>query len=279
LFFLKRLSLKSLILTLKVVADLAVTENFNKMPHWELLLFFFTIAAIYASAGFGGGSSYLAVMALFAIPMQTMRSTSLMCNIVVVLGGTYILWKSGYLNFKKILPLSIASIPMTFLGGMMPLKEHTFFVLLGFSLILAALLMFFQKNVNSEGKTYKVSENLIGLSSIGGIIGFFSGMVGIGGGIFLSPILNLMKWDTPKNIAATASFFILVNSISGLVGQLIQNKFTLDWQFALPLMCAVLLGGQLGSRFSNIKLNQTWVRQVTAALVFYAGVNILWTHL
>jgi uncharacterized protein len=249
------------------------------MPHWELLLLFFTIAAVYASAGFGGGSSYLAVMALFAIPMQTMRSTSLMCNIVVVLGGTYILWKSGYLNFKKILPLSIASIPMTFLGGMMPLKEHTFFVLLGFSLILAALLMFFQKNVNSEGKTYKVSENLIGLSSIGGIIGFFSGMVGIGGGIFLSPILNLMKWDTPKNIAATASFFILVNSISGLVGQLIQNKFTLDWQFAIPLMCAVLLGGQLGSRFSEMKLNQTWVRQVTAALVFYAGVNILWTHL
>jgi uncharacterized protein len=249
------------------------------MPHWELLLLFFTIAAVYASAGFGGGSSYLAVMALFAIPMQTMRSTSLMCNIVVVLGGTYILWKSGYLNFKKILPLSIASIPMTFLGGMMPLKEHTFFVLLGFSLILAALLMFFQKNVNSGGKTYKVSENLIGLSSIGGVIGFFSGMVGIGGGIFLSPILNLMKWDTPKNIAATASFFILVNSISGLVGQLIQNKFTLDWQFALPLMCAVLLGGQLGSRFSEMKLNQTWVRQVTAALVFYAGVNILWTHL
>ena len=249
------------------------------MPHWELLILFFTIATVYASAGFGGGSSYLAVMALFAIPMQTMRSTSLMCNIVVVLGGTYILWKSGYLNFKKILPLSIASIPMTFLGGMMPLKEHTFFVLLGFSLILAALLMFFQKTINSESQSHKVSENLIGLSGIGGAIGFLSGMVGIGGGIFLSPILNLIKWDTPKNIAATASFFILVNSISGLVGQLIQNKFTLDWQFALPLMFAVLLGGQLGSRFSDIKLDQKWVRQITAALVFYAGINILWTHL
>jgi uncharacterized protein len=265
------------------------------MPHWELLLLFFTIAAVYASAGFGGGSSYLAVMALFAIPMQTMRSTSLMCNIVVVLGGTYILWKSGYLNFKKILPLSIASIPMTFLGGMMPLKEHTFFVLLGFSLIIAALLMFFQQYLKSEepeqqlSKSLKLLEsydndgmlqNFKGLkplksSAIGGIIGFFSGMVGIGGGIFLSPILNLMKWDTPKNIAATASFFILVNSISGLVGQLIQNKFTLDWQFALPLMFAVLLGGQLGSRFSNIKLNQAWVRQITAALVFYAGVNFM----
>ena len=268
------------------------------MPHWELLLLFFTIAAVYASAGFGGGSSYLAVMALFAIPMQTMRSTSLMCNIVVVLGGTYILWKSGYLNFKKILPLSIASIPMTFLGGMMPLKEHTFFVLLGFSLIIAALLMFFQQYLKQNSNDEQLSKSLkllesskmesqlfipkkIGMKSpvIGGIIGFISGMVGIGGGIFLSPILNLMRWDTPKNIAATASFFILVNSISGLVGQLIQNKFTIDWQFALPLLLAVLIGGQLGSRFSNIKLNQTWVRQITAALVFYAGINILWTHL
>ena len=252
------------------------------MAHWELLLLFFTIAAVYASAGFGGGSSYLAVMSLFTIPMQTMRSTSLMCNIVVVLGGTYILWKSGYLNFKKILPLSIASVPMTFLGGMMPLKEHTFFVLLGCSLIIAALLMVFQQYIkNKTGEQQLSIPKKIGMksSAIGGTIGFLSGMVGIGGGIFLSPILNLMKWDTPKNIAATASFFILVNSIAGLAGQLFQNKFTLDWQFALPLMCAVLLGGQLGSRFSDLKLNQTWVRHVTAALVFYAGVNILWTHL
>jgi uncharacterized protein len=251
------------------------------MAHGELLLLFFTIAAVYASAGFGGGSSYLAVMGLFSIPMQTLRSTSLMCNIVVVIGGTYILWKGGYLNFKKILPLSIASVPMTFLGGMMPLKEHTFFVLLGFSLILAALLMLFQQYLKNEMPENQLSKGLKPLESsvIGGTIGFLSGMVGIGGGIFLSPILNLIKWDTPKNIAATASFFILVNSIAGLAGQLYQNKFTLDWQFALPLMCAVLLGGQLGSRFSDLKLNQAWVRRVTAALVFYAGVNILWTHL
>jgi uncharacterized protein len=251
------------------------------MAHWELLLLFFTIAAVYASAGFGGGSSYLAVMGLFSIPMQTMRPTSLMCNIVVVIGGTYILWKGGYLNFKKILPLSIASVPMTFLGGMMPLKEHTFFVLLGFSLIIAALLMAFQQYIKNETPVKQLSKGLKPLesSAVGGVIGFLSGMVGIGGGIFLSPILNLMKWDTPKNIAATASFFILVNSIAGLAGQLIQNKFVLDWQFALPLMCAVLLGGQIGSRFSDMKLNQIWVRRVTAALVFYAGVNILWTHL
>ena len=267
------------------------------MEHWQLFLLFFTIAAVYASAGFGGGSSYLAVMALYGISMVTMRPPSLFCNIVVVLGGTYLFWKNGYLNFKKIIPLSIASIPMAFLGGLMPLKEQTFFVLLGISLVIVAFLMFFQQyfirrdtygkneiptNIGDHFMTNNQSpitnnQTLKG-GIIGGAIGFLSGMVGIGGGIFLSPILNLMKWDTPKNIAATASFFILINSISGLVGQLSKNPHV-DWAFTLPLMAAVLFGGQLGSRFSALKLNQVWVHKVTSALVLYAGINILWTHL
>jgi uncharacterized protein len=255
------------------------------MEHWQLLLLFFTIAAVYASAGFGGGSSYLAVMALYGISMTTMRPTSLLCNIIVVIGGTYIFWKNGYLNFKKIIPLSIASIPMAFLGGLMPLKEQTFFILLGISLVIAALLMFFQQYFKQLSEGLKPSDSYSDTIQspilnpiIGGAIGFLSGMVGIGGGIFLSPILNLLKWDTPKNIAATASFFILVNSISGLIGQLSKNPH-IDWAFTLPLMIAVLVGGQLGSRFSALKLNQNWVRQVTAAIVLYAGINILWTHL
>ena len=248
------------------------------MEHIELLILFFTIAAVYASAGFGGGSSYLAVMALFGISMATMKPTALMCNLVVVIGGTYIFWKNGFFNFKKIIPLSIASVPMAFIGGLIKLDEKTFFVLLGFSLVVAALLMFFQKNNQKE--TVEITKTPIILSSgMGAAIGFLSGMVGIGGGIFLSPILNLLKWDSPKNIAATASFFILINSVAGLAGQLFQNKFAIDWAFALPLMAAVLLGGQLGSRVSALKFNQLYVRQATAALVFYAGVNILWTHL
>ncbi len=100
----------------------------------QLTALFFIVAAVYASAGFGGGSSYLAALSLFAIPMTAMRSTSLMCNIIVVAGGTYIFWKNGYFNAKKILPLVFASVPMAFLGGMMPIKERTFFLLLGSSL-------------------------------------------------------------------------------------------------------------------------------------------------
>ena len=244
--------------------------------HIEILIFFFLIAAVYASAGFGGGSSYLALLALYAVPMATMRPTALICNIVVVIGGSFLFWKNGFLNFRKILPLSIASVPMAFVGGLLPLKERTFFILLGFSLLAAALLMLFQKKQTESNQTVGVkSKNpIIQQSVIGGSIGFLSGMVGIGGGIFLSPILHLLRFDTPKNIAATASFFILINSISGLIGQLSKNP-TLDWAFIAPLTLAVLLGGQVGSRLTTFRLNQTLVRKVTAVLVFYAGINIL----
>ena len=290
----------------------------------QLSLLFFGIAAIYASAGFGGGSSYLAALSLFAIPMTAMRSTSLMCNIIVVAGGTYIFWQNGYFNFKKIIPLVLASVPMAFIGGMTPIKERTFFLLLGSCLVVAAVLMllqnvFLKKNTPPEEKSgqapqymehpdtfgksdfegenneFNSSNNLKKLidnknelinnefspiknALIGGLIGLLSGVVGIGGGIFLSPILNLSRWDTPKNVAATASFFILANSIAGLAGQFFQHKFATDWSLGLPLLLAVFIGGQVGSRFSALKINALRVRQVTAALVFYAGANILCTH-
>jgi uncharacterized protein len=274
----------------------------------QLSFLFFVIAAIYASAGFGGGSSYLAALSLFAIPMTAMRSTSLMCNIIVVAGGTYIFWQNGYFNFKKILPLVLASVPMAFIGGMTPIKERTFFLLLGGCLVIAAVLMlmqnvFLNKNTppqyksdleeknnafNSSNNLKKLSDNKNELITnefspiknalIGGLIGLLSGVVGIGGGIFLSPVLNLSRWDTPKNVAATASFFILANSVAGLAGQFFQHKFATDWSLGLPLLLAVFIGGQVGSRFSALKINALRVRQVTAALVFYAGANILWTH-
>ncbi len=259
----------------------------------QLTALFFIVAAVYASAGFGGGSSYLAALSLFAIPMTAMRSTSLMCNIIVVAGGTYIFWQNGYFNVKKILPLVLASVPMAFVGGMMPIKERTFFLLLGSSLVVAAVLMllqnvFSEKNSPPQYKTDFEEKNdnstlKNGFSPfkngiIGSLIGLLSGVVGIGGGIFLSPILNLSRWDTPKNVAATASFFILANSIAGLAGQFWQHKFAADWSLGLPLLLAVFVGGQVGSRFSALKINALRVRQVTAVLVFYAGANILWNN-
>ena len=247
----------------------------------ELVVLFFLIAAIYASAGFGGGSSYLAVMAVFGFAMDTMRPTALLCNIVVVAGGTWIFWQNGFLNLRKMLPLCIASVPLAFLGGLTPIHEKTFFLLLGSSLVLSATLMAFQSSANGS-KTTALPQpvpSLPGLPiALGGGIGYLSGVVGIGGGIFLSPVLHLLRWDTPKNIAATASFFILVNSIFGLAGQFWSGRFHPDMASLLPLLAAVWIGGQVGSRLSALQFGQSQVRWLTAALVLYAGVHILWKH-
>ena len=137
-----------------------------------------------------------------------------------------------------------------------------------------------KEDFERERKNFNLKDGFSPLKNalIGGLIGLLSGIVGIGGGIFLSPILNLSRWDTPKNVAATASFFILANSIAGLAGQFWQHKFTTDWSLSLPLLLAVFVGGQVGSRFSALKINALRVRQVTAVLVFYAGANILWNN-
>ena len=222
------------------------------MEHWEIFLLFLIIAFIYSSVGFGGGSSYLALLAMYSLPFQEMKLTALICNIIVVTGGVYIYAESQLLNWKKIIPLVILSVPMAYFGAILKLSQTTFFILLGCSLIIAAILLWI-KNDSSNTEKIKESENesFLKNTSIGGSIGFLSGMVGIGGGIFLSPFLNLMKWDTPKKIAATASLFILVNSISGIVGQLTTLPQNINFTRVALLCLAVFIGGQLGSKHSG----------------------------
>lgn len=242
--------------------------------HWELLVFFFLIAAVYASAGFGGGSSYLAVLSLYAIPFTGLRATALLCNLVVVTGGTWIFYQKGHLDLKKVWPMMVLSIPMAFLGGALPLKEEVFFLLLGISLLLAGGLILLQ-DTGRRGMAAVRPMAPWGGGILGGGIGFFSGMVGIGGGIFLSPVLHLMRWDRPKEIAATASLFILVNSAAGLGGQLLNRKLEIDWAFTGLLLLAVLAGGQLGARLSAGWIPQRGVRWATALLTLWAGLRLV----
>lgn len=239
----------------------------------ELCILFFFIALVYSSAGFGGGSSYLALMALWGVGFQLMKSTALLCNVVVVLGGVYHFWKNGHLPMKKALQLSLVSVPLAFAGSYLPLKQATFFLVLGIALTLAAVLMcirlFFQK-------TYAIREQPAGLYGIiGGAIGFLSGMTGIGGGIYLAPVLRLGQYDTAKNIAGLSSFFILVNSISGLLGQAAKGAILVDLAFTLPLLASVIVGGQIGSRLSAAALKPRLVEAATALLILYAGGRML----
>ncbi|MCO4292378.1 sulfite exporter TauE/SafE family protein [Solitalea sp. MAHUQ-68] len=243
---------------------------------YQLCLLFFIIALVYSTAGFGGGSSYMAIMALFGINMYLMKSTALLCNIVVVTGGVITFYKQGFLPLKKALWISVASVPLAFLGSYIPLKEHTFFWILGTSLIISALLMFYRLlPLYNEQKVQTETPSVYKFSAAGGFIGGLSGMTGIGGGIFLSPLLKLAHFDTAKNIAGLSSFFILVNSIAGILGQLSRKQVHFDVLFTVPLMICVIVGGQIGTRLSAKKFSEKWVTIATALLVCYAGIRLL----
>lgn len=244
-----------------------------------LLVSFFLVALIYSSVGFGGGSSYLALLAVMKIDFEVIRPTALLCNIIVVTGGVYIFYKEGKFDFKKMWPFLAASIPFAYLGGFWQLKERSFFIVLGITLITASFLLWFQKNIQQIKNIHTPRSEYTTLNlAAGGMVGFLSGLVGVGGGIFLSPLLHLINWDDAKKISALASLYILVNSISGLAGQFTRSA-SIDWHFVWPLLFAVLFGGQLGSRLGAKKFNPLYIKRITAALILLAGINILKNNL
>lgn len=229
---------------------------------------------MYSSVGFGGGSSYLLLLALFFISIPFIRTTALLCNITVVSGSVIIYYQKGLLDFKKFLPFVLVSIPLAFLGARFKLTERSFFILLGISLILAAILLLWRSlKMFSEFqiKRYPSYTNWL----FGGAIGFLAGLVGIGGGIFLAPILNLIRWEKPVKIAALASFFILVNSISGLIGLYTAGNFEFILKDTGLLLVAVFLGGQLGIRSSLKWFDGNKIRIVTAILILIVASRIL----
>ncbi|PKA96873.1 hypothetical protein B0O79_0512 [Flavobacteriaceae bacterium MAR_2009_75] len=236
---------------------------------------FFVVATLYSSVGFGGGSSYLALLALFLTGFFAIRSVALICNLVVVSGSTYLYFKNGHTKFKDFLPFILASIPLAFIGASFRLQEHVFFILLGVSLVVSAIFLAWQTFSTSRSdeqlKTYPKYMNYL----LGGVIGLLSGLVGIGGGIFLAPILNHLRWDKSIKIAALASFFILVNSISGLVGLVQGDMLNLPWKETIALVLSVLIGGQLGIRLSLKRFTPNGIKRVTALLVLVVGIRIL----
>jgi uncharacterized membrane protein YfcA len=237
-----------------------------------LALSFLGIALLYALIGFGGGSSYLALLSISDFNFLEIPKIALLCNLIVVSGGSYLYFKKGYLNLKLILPFIVGSIPFAFIGGLYPLTEKYFYIFLSMSLLLSGIrLLFFVKPYENEPRVPPFFLSFI----LGSVLGLLSGLVGLGGGIFLSPLLHQFKWGRPKEIAASASFFIFVNSISGLLGQM-TKQFNSELLSHWPLFLAVLVGGQIGSRLSvHQKVSSSLIQRATAILILSIAFKLL----
>ncbi len=239
-----------------------------------LAILFLVTAILYASVGFGGGSTYLAILLIWGIPYSILPVIALSCNIIVVSGNCFNYVKAGNLNLKLLIPYLIGSVPLAYIGGSLPVDKNLFEIFLFLVLAFAGTMLLINfKSYEDEDATYKDIPMIISIL-IGGILGFVSGVVGIGGGIFLSPILFLIKAGKPKHIVTAASLFILINSISGVIGQLTKNIVLIEVSNYWYLFLTVMMGGHIGN-FLNLKIFPTRILAlVTAALVLFVAIRI-----
>ena len=239
-----------------------------------LPILFFVTAIIYASVGFGGGSTYLALLLLWDVPYYIFPIIALACNIIVVSGNSFNYIRAGNLNIKLLLPYLLGSIPFAFIGGSIEIDKNIFEIILFVVLAVAGLLLLFNfKSYGNHSKIYK-SLPLFFSIPIGIILGFVSGIVGIGGGIFLSPILYLLKAANPNHITTTVSLFILINSIFGIFGQITKDINLHEITNYLYLLIAVFVGGQIGN-FLNIKIIPTKILAlITSLLVIFVAARM-----
>jgi len=239
-----------------------------------LSISFLVTAVLYSSVGFGGGSTYLALLLIWGIPYFVFPVIALSCNIIVVSGNCFNYIRAGNLNLKFLIPYLIGSVPLAFIGGSLTIEKTLFEIFLFIVLAVAGTLLLFNfKSYDDKEESYKKIPTAVAII-IGSILGFVSGIVGIGGGIFLSPILFLIKAGRPKHIVTAASLFILINSVSGIIGQLTKSEVLNEISNYWYLLAAVFIGGQLGN-FLNLKIFPTRILALlTAVLVLFVSIRI-----
>ena len=239
-----------------------------------LSILFFVTALIYSSVGFGGGSTYLAILLIWGVPYTIFPVIALVCNIIVVSGNSINFIRSKNININLLFPYLIGSIPFAFIGGSITIEKSLFEILLFCVLLVAGIFLLIEsKSFNKEQIKINKIPRLISIS-IGSIIGFMSGLVGIGGGIFLSPLLFLMKAGYPKHITSSASLFILINSIFGIAGQLTKDQVLDQVTNYWPLFLAVLIGGQIGSLLNIKFLSNKILALLTSFLVIFVAIRM-----
>ncbi len=232
----------------------------------------FLVAMLYSSVGHGGASGYLALMAIYAFSPDVMKPTALILNLFVSLTSFIQFYRGDHFRWKIFLPLALASIPMAFAGGLITMDASVYKKVLGSLLFIPIIRFLFFSNIPDE----KLKESNLTVSIlIGSVIGFLSGLIGIGGGIILSPVLLLLKWTNQKQAAAISALFIFVNSLSGLAGQLTKGiNFSPDM---LTYVAIAFAGGLCGAYLGALKFNQNILKNTLAAVLMMAGLKLIFT--
>ena len=242
-----------------------------------LPILFALVAWLYAMAGFGGGSTYIALLAVSGLPLAVVPTVSLLCNVIVSSQGSFLLLKGGHAKWAILAPLLIGSIPCAYLGGRWRLPEELFIALLAGALTIASLAMFAQNTLCKEQPYNHKQPHAVVLAVVGALLGAVAGITGIGGGIYLAPVMHLCRWADGRTVAACTSLFIALNSIAGLAGQLSKAGDLVGqvptWLLvACPI--AVLIGGRFGSGMLTNNLPQEKVRGITAAVILLVAVRL-----
>lgn len=236
---------------------------------WMFLLLLPVVAFLYASVGHGGASGYLALMAIFSFAPETMKPTALLLNLFVAGIAFYHYYQAGYFNKKLFLSFAVASIPLAFIGGMIEVDASIYKKVLAVLLIFAILKMLNVFGKETEHfKNVKLWQGLL----IGGVIGFFSGLIGIGGGIILTPVILLLHWGKMKEAAAVSALFIWVNSAAGLIGQMSSGVEISSQSFIL--VAIALIGGFFGSYYGSKKFNNALLRYMLAFVLVIASIKL-----
>jgi uncharacterized membrane protein YfcA len=240
-----------------------------------LIIFYillFLVAFLYSSVGHGGASGYLALMAIFSISPEVMKPTALLLNLFVSMTSFIQFYRGKHFKWNIFLPFAIASIPMAFVGGLIKVNTPVYNKILGLLLIIPIIRFLFFANIQVH--EIRKSNVLVSIL-IGGAIGFLSGLIGIGGGIILSPVLLLLKWTDMKQTAAISALFIFVNSISGLAGQITKGiHFSPDMYGYVAVAFA---GGLCGAYLGSIRFGQNVLKYLLAVVLMAASYKLLFT--
>jgi uncharacterized protein len=227
------------------------------------------VAFLYASVGHAGASGYIAVMSLASFAPETIRPIALIMNIAVAYVTTWHFWRAGHFSWKLFWPFAILAIPFAFIGGYIKLPTHVFHILVGCILLFSAYRFFTKQLSDDNTNEPKFQIALI----VGAVLGLLSGLTGTGGGIFLTPLLLFMKWAKAKQAAAVSALFILLNSISGLLGNFASTKFIPD--YIIYFLTAALIGGFVGSYFGSQKFSHAMIKKILACVLLVAGFKLV----